>query len=110
MRAITEITRVRALVGAALCCAGCVAAPPSAETEGEVAELNRSYVGPACNSDADCRVEPDYCAECACVPLGAQQKMPECLGEELKCLQNPCADHTAVCIEGRCTAASGALR
>lgn len=112
----------------ALLFGGCVASfDPDAEPAGEVAALASgptlpaagapapavtlpAALGPICRTDADCQLVPDYCAECACVSLNTQQKMPECAGEELKCIVNPCADHVALCIDGRCTAESGAFR
>jgi hypothetical protein len=116
-------------IGVAFALTGCVAAAPGVEpaAEGEVAALASaptppaagapaqavtlpSSVGPTCRTDADCQLVPDYCAECACVSLIAQQKMPECLGEELKCVLNPCADHVAICINGRCEAESASFR
>jgi hypothetical protein len=117
------------LLGVACVLTGCVAAEPgTGPAESEVASLASgstpsaagapaaagvtlpSNVAPTCSSDADCRLVPDYCAECACVSLNAQQIMPECLGEELKCVVNPCAEHLALCINGRCSAESSNLR
>jgi|GEM_PF-4420954 len=116
-------------MGVALALTGCVSAAPGDEpaAEGDVAALASaptasvagapapavtlpSSVGPTCRTDADCQLVPDYCAECACVSLNGQQKMPECLGEELKCVLNPCADHVAICVNGRCAAESGSFR
>ena len=114
------------LMGVALVLSGCVAvAPGTVPAESEVSALASSSplpaagapaltlpstVGPTCRTDADCQLVPDYCAECACVSLNAQQKMPECAGEELKCVLNPCTDHVALCIQGRCSAESGSFR
>jgi hypothetical protein len=112
-------------MGVAFALTGCVASAPAAE--GEVAALASapklpaagapapaitlpSSAGPTCRTDADCQLVPDYCAECACVSLNAQQKMPECLGEELKCVLNPCADQVALCINGQCAAESDSFR
>jgi hypothetical protein len=112
-------------MAAAFALTGCVAAGPAVEGEGAAlasgptppaagapapAITLPSAVGPTCRTDADCQLVPDYCAECACVALNAQQKMPECLGEELKCVLNPCADHLALCVNGQCTAESGSFR
>lgn len=116
------------LLGATFLLGGCVAtAPGTGPAENEVAALASSptpmaagapapavtlprSVGPTCRSDADCQLVPDYCAECACVSLNARQKMPECAGEEVKCVLNPCADHVALCVDGQCSAESGSFR
>jgi hypothetical protein len=99
-------------LGALWMSAGCAAAPGDGSgtaTDSELQALGIS-VPPSCKVDADCQVVPDYCADCTCVALGANQKQAECLGEELSCVLNPCEGYSAACVEGRCTAASGNLQ
>lgn len=91
--------------------AAALATGPAAGSAGAPAPLTLpSALAPTCSTDADCRLVPDYCAECACVSLPGQQKMPECQGVEVTCILNPCADHVAMCVNGRCSAESGSFR
>ena len=63
-----------------------------------------------CASDNDCRVERSDCSQCACHALGATQKMSACYGEKVTCVLDPCAETTARCIAGHCSAESENVR
>jgi len=59
--------------------------------------------GSACKTDADCRLEADYCTGCNCRSLGTGQSLPPCTGPGVRCLLDPCSDARAVCSNGYCT-------
>jgi len=60
--------------------------------------------GPSsCTSDADCRTFSDYCTSCACDALSVNDKDPTCSGPGVRCLVDPCASYTAVCVNGSCS-------
>jgi hypothetical protein len=113
VRGLVSRTAAYIAFSSALAFAGCVAEMPDADAsgaEGETAALAVGPIGAACTADADCRIVPDYCAECACVALGAQQQQAECFGEQISCVLNPCAEHVAMCVNGHCSAESGTLQ
>jgi hypothetical protein len=62
--------------------------------------------GPSsCRSDADCRLFADYCTGCDCRALSTKESDPTCPGPSaVRCLADPCATLTAVCINGSCSA------
>jgi hypothetical protein len=62
--------------------------------------------GGACTSDADCRLEADYCTGCDCRALAPGQSVPPCSGPGVRCLVDPCSTKAAKCSNGLCTAAS----
>jgi hypothetical protein len=62
--------------------------------------------GPSCKQDSDCRLFSDYCTGCDCRALLKTDKDPLCSGPGVRCLADPCRDHSAVCREGKCAAAT----
>jgi hypothetical protein len=57
-----------------------------------------------CNTDADCKLEADYCTGCDCRALNVKQSLPACPGPGVACLLDPCFDKTARCVNGGCVA------
>ena len=55
-----------------------------------------------CKSNADCRVEADYCTGCNCLALAPNEKVPACTGPGVRCFADPCMTKTAVCSKGQC--------
>ena len=55
-----------------------------------------------CKTDADCRLEADFCDACACAALGSGQALPVCLGTAVACFADPCDGYKAVCVANRC--------
>jgi hypothetical protein len=58
--------------------------------------------GGACATDADCRLEADYCTGCDCRALGPKQTIPACPGPGVSCLRDPCGGRKARCVDRRC--------
>jgi len=58
----------------------------------------------ACMTDADCRVEADYCTGCDCRALARGESVPPCSGPGVRCLRDPCSDKKAACVNGACVA------
>jgi|GEM_PF-1826644 len=58
-----------------------------------------------CNSDADCRVEADYCTGCDCRVLGIGGTLATCTGPGVQCLLDPCTSKVALCSNGQCVVA-----
>jgi PrcB C-terminal len=63
----------------------------------------------ACNTDADCRLEDDYCTGCDCRALGPNENLPMCSGPGVRCLRQPCGGLTATCQNHRCTASPATI-
>lgn len=61
-------------------------------------------VGGACMTDADCRLEADYCTGCVCSALAKGQSVPACPGPGVRCLRDPCSDKKAACVNNACVA------
>jgi hypothetical protein len=61
--------------------------------------------GPPCREDGECRLFSDYCTGCDCRALLKTDKDPLCSGPGVRCLADPCRNHTAVCRDGKCQAA-----
>jgi hypothetical protein len=61
--------------------------------------------GGACTTDADCRVEADYCTGCDCRPLASAQTVPPCAGPGVRCFADPCMGKSARCVSGLCAVA-----
>jgi len=59
-----------------------------------------------CTTDADCRVEADYCTGCDCLALSSRESVPACSGPGVRCFADPCMSFTAVCVSGSCSVAS----
>ena len=57
-----------------------------------------------CHSDADCRLEDDYCTGCDCRALATHQSLSSCAGPGVRCLREPCGGLTARCEASRCVA------
>ncbi len=57
----------------------------------------------ACRTDADCRLESNYCGGCQCAALGPKQKGSVC-GNPVACFADPCQGLQAVCASGTCQA------
>jgi hypothetical protein len=57
-----------------------------------------------CASDADCRLEDDYCTGCDCRALATSESLPVCASSGVKCTREPCGGHTAKCVANVCTA------
>lgn len=55
-----------------------------------------------CTSDADCRLEADYCTGCDCAALSSKEKLPACSGPGVKCFADPCLGQVATCLSGQC--------
>jgi hypothetical protein len=64
-----------------------------------------SVAGPPCRLDSECRLFSDYCTGCDCRALLKADKDPLCSGPGVRCLADPCRNHTAVCRDGKCQAA-----
>ncbi|MBK7585706.1 MAG: hypothetical protein IPI67_36655 [Myxococcales bacterium] len=59
---------------------------------------------PECQTDADCRLEADYCHGCDCRALSENESVPACDGPGVKCFADPCGFKTAACVSGQCVA------
>lgn len=57
-----------------------------------------------CASDADCRLEDDYCTGCDCRALSTSEQLPTCSGPGVRCFAQPCGGLTAHCDANVCTA------
>jgi hypothetical protein len=57
-----------------------------------------------CNTDADCRLEDDYCTGCDCRALSSSETLPACTGPGVRCQREPCGGLTARCVANACTA------
>lgn len=57
-----------------------------------------------CTSDADCRLERNYCEVCSCLALGADETIPLCSGNVVPCAIDPCMAKSAACINDTCVA------
>jgi hypothetical protein len=57
-----------------------------------------------CSTDADCKVEADYCTGCDCRALGVKQSVPACPGPGVACFVDPCLNKAARCVNGGCVA------
>jgi len=97
----------------------CVGLYPGNCADGEIGDANDYSCGgmlgvmcclpktaPAaeCTTDADCRVEADYCTGCDCVALSSSESVPACDGPGVKCFADPCMTKTAACVDGQCVA------
>ena len=58
----------------------------------------------ACQSDADCRMQADYCTGCDCEALGPGENVRGCAGSAVSCLVDPCAGKSVLCVRGQCLA------
>lgn len=58
----------------------------------------------SCESNADCRMEADYCTGCDCVALGPGERVRACSGPGVNCLVDPCGRKSALCVRGKCVA------
>ncbi len=56
-----------------------------------------------CTTDADCRLEADYCTGCNCSALASSESLPVCSGPGVRCFADPCMGHTAACVGGTCS-------
>jgi hypothetical protein len=95
--------------GAARCAAGMVCCNSSCgictgPNEGCTKQICVPPAGAACMTDADCRVEADYCTGCDCRALATGQSLPPCAGPGVRCLRDPCSDKHAACVNGACVA------
>lgn len=59
-------------------------------------------VAAKCQTDADCTLVADYCGGCFCDALGPKDKAPSCIST-VKCAADPCMNHTAACLSGKCS-------
>lgn len=57
----------------------------------------------ACKTDADCRLEANYCGGCGCEALGPGQSGVAC-SDPVQCFRYPCEGLSAVCVSGGCRA------
>lgn len=57
-----------------------------------------------CASDADCRLENDYCTGCDCRALASSESLATCSGPGVRCLREPCGGLKAKCVANVCTA------
>lgn len=57
-----------------------------------------------CASDADCRLENDYCTGCDCRALASSEQLATCSGPGVRCFAAPCGGLTAKCVANVCTA------
>ncbi|HEX2569305.1 MAG TPA: protease complex subunit PrcB family protein [Polyangia bacterium] len=55
-----------------------------------------------CQSDADCRMESDYCTGCDCRAMAQGEAMPACAGPGVRCIANPCQGRQVACRAGQC--------
>lgn len=70
----------------------------------------RAYCSPSeCATDADCRLEADYCGGCNCRALAEDESVPECKGDTVACFVSPCLGQVAKCVSGSCVAQKGNL-
>ena len=67
----------------------------------------RAFCAPSeCETDADCRLEADYCGGCNCTALAQGESVPACKGDTVACFVWPCMGQVAKCVSGACTAGS----
>ena len=95
--------------GAARCAAGMVCCNSSCgictgPNEGCTKQICVPPAGGACMTNADCRVEADYCTGCDCRALATGESLPACSGPGVRCLRDPCSDKKAACVNGTCVA------
>jgi hypothetical protein len=106
-----------AIVATAFVLTGCASSdgqPAPEATAREEASALRIIPAPSptagCQTDDDCRLFDDYCGGCDCRALGKTQATPSCKGKTIvACFVQPCRALSAVCLEGKCAASSGAL-
>jgi hypothetical protein len=55
-----------------------------------------------CSTQADCRLESDYCTGCDCVALSTGESVKPCPGPGVRCLVDPCASKSVACESGSC--------
>ena len=56
-----------------------------------------------CSTDADCRTFSDYCTGCDCRALSVSAPDPTCSGPGVRCVADPCAGVSEVCLNGTCS-------
>lgn len=61
---------------------------------------------PECTTNADCRLEADYCTGCDCRALSSRESLPVCSGPGVRCFADPCMAKAAVCSAGACVVTS----
>lgn len=87
------------------CAAGLVCTPDASSSlpPGDVGgTCQRAKSTGACQTNADCRAQADYCTGCDCVALGPGEVVRECAGPGVNCLVEPCGSKTARCVSGKC--------
>jgi hypothetical protein len=62
----------------------------------------RSTSAGKCATQADCRLEADYCTGCDCVALATGQSLKPCSGPGVRCFADPCASKSVACESGSC--------
>jgi hypothetical protein len=97
--------------GATRCAAGMVCCNPSCgictpPNGACTQQICNPPSGGACKSDADCRLEADYCTGCDCRALAPTQKLPPCSGPGVACFVDPCLNKKAQCMNGQCAVAA----
>jgi hypothetical protein len=62
-------------------------------------------VAAECSTDADCRLESNYCGGCSCLALAKGETGPSCTNP-VQCFADPCSVSTdvAACVNGQCVA------
>jgi hypothetical protein len=88
------------------CAAGltCTPRPGSQLPVGDVGGTCEQAASQAsCMTDADCRLEADYCTGCNCVALATGQSLKPCSGPGVRCLADPCMNKHVACQSGQCT-------
>lgn len=57
---------------------------------------------PECTTDADCRLEDNYCGGCDCLALSSNESGPTCT-DPVQCFAQPCGfGQVAACVAGEC--------
>jgi hypothetical protein len=58
-----------------------------------------------CTTDADCRLEANYCGGCSCLALATGESGPSC-SDPVQCFAEPCSvsGNVASCVNGQCAA------
>ena len=74
------------------------------KAKGQRAECVRDPAQDECVTDADCRLEDNYCGGCSCLPLSTNEQGPTCTNP-VNCFASPCAvsSKKAACVNGQCT-------
>lgn len=68
-----------------------------------VVESGKPVCAPTeCKTDADCRLEADYCGGCNCQALAQGETIPVCKGDVVACFVWPCMGREARCVSGSC--------